>query len=47
MIERLDPMPVEMLVSAGDELARDLRRLAPGARIESRLLRAGLDQSKP
>jgi DNA/RNA-binding domain of Phe-tRNA-synthetase-like protein len=40
VIERLEPMPIDKLVEAGDVLARDIRRLARGARIESQLLQA-------
>ncbi len=38
ILERLEPMPIEMLVKSGEELARDLKRLAPDAVIASQLL---------
>ncbi len=40
VIERLEPMPIEMLMKAGDELARDLKKLAPDAVIASQLLQS-------
>ena len=40
VIERLEPMLIDKLVEAGDVLASDSSRLAPRARIESRLLQA-------
>jgi DNA/RNA-binding domain of Phe-tRNA-synthetase-like protein len=44
VLERLDPMPLECLHQAGDVLARELRRLAPGAMISARLLSRPADE---
>lgn len=38
IIERLEPMPIEVLVKTSEELARDLKRLAPDAVVASQLL---------
>lgn len=38
VIERLEPMPMEMLLKAGDELAQGLKKLAPDATVETQLL---------
>ena len=40
VLERLDPMPIEALLLAGQELAAGLRRLSPGLRAEAGLLSA-------
>lgn len=39
VIERLEPMPIELLIKAGDELAEGLKRLAPDAVVTSQLLK--------
>lgn len=40
VLERLDPMPIEALVEAGDALMEGLRRLAPDAAVSTTVLRA-------
>lgn len=41
VLERLDPMPLEALVEAGDAIVEGLRRLSPTVVVETTLLRDG------
>jgi DNA/RNA-binding domain of Phe-tRNA-synthetase-like protein len=38
VLERLEPMPMSALLEAGDLLAASLRKMSPGAAIESTLI---------
>jgi DNA/RNA-binding domain of Phe-tRNA-synthetase-like protein len=40
VLERLDPMPIEALLAAGDELLAGVRTLSPGATVTTRLMQA-------
>ena len=39
VLERLEPMPIEALLQAGESIAEGVRRLAPHAQISQRLIR--------
>jgi DNA/RNA-binding domain of Phe-tRNA-synthetase-like protein len=41
VLERLDPMPIDALVEAGEAIVGGLRRLAPSVAVETRMLRQG------
>jgi DNA/RNA-binding domain of Phe-tRNA-synthetase-like protein len=39
VLERLEPMPIEALLQAGESIAEGVRNLAPHAQISQRLIR--------
>ena len=44
VLERLDPMPIDALHRAAEDLSRDIRRLAPDVRITKRLFQKDTEQ---